>query len=106
MASVSESIAAVGLVGLGVGIVIFAYAAPQEAGWTNATFPVQVESKPWSPLELVALGTLFVSFLTTASGIFFKFREDRRATRELDARLRKLEREQERSAADDGSSGS
>jgi hypothetical protein len=91
--SVSETIAAIGVAGLAVGIALFAFSAPQDAStvWLNATFPAQVESKAWSPLELVALGTLLVSFLATVSGIYFKWREDRRAARELDARLSKLE---------------
>ena len=53
----------------------------------------QPTDEGWSPGDWIGLGTLLVGFVTTVSGIVFAWRADRRAARELEKRVAKLEKQ-------------
>jgi hypothetical protein len=77
----------IGVTGLVVGVGLFILGANQAVPVSDDPTIAYATAED----HTVAYGTMFISLLTTLSGIFFQWRGDRRADRELEARMRAVE---------------
>ena len=96
MPSAAETGLVIAIAGTAV-VVVVGSAIPN--GVVNVSFATP-KPESWTVTEWLGIGTLFLGSLTAVSGIYFKWRSDKRQASEFDARIAKLE-EQAKPDADD-----